>query len=230
MLEKQDTFLRRLRCRGAPAPGSSLPPPPPPPPPPPAEPRFPGILPGTAAAAGWRAPRLLRAFLLLLLGVPLTAAAAARGGCLCARGLLPWPARRLLLLLLASLLPSPCRAPSLRRIRAPAAEGRRKEARGWRSLHGAWRRLRGAQRRDGAAPPPAGLPRRAPTRPRGPRRFGAGLWVQAAREAPPDPGWKFQTRDEGEVPPERPGPRLPPGCPGLEVLVSCSAKGWREAL
>lgn len=35
MLEKQDTFLRRLRCRAAPAPGSS---------PPPAEPRFPGIL------------------------------------------------------------------------------------------------------------------------------------------------------------------------------------------
>lgn len=35
MLEKQDTFLRRLRCLAAPAPGSS---------PPPAEPRFPGIL------------------------------------------------------------------------------------------------------------------------------------------------------------------------------------------
>lgn len=115
---------------------------------------------------GMAAPRLLRAFLLLLLRVPLTAAA--RGCCLSARGLLPWPARHLLLLLPPSLLPSPCRAPSLRqpragRIREPAAErGGGKHGAGGGSAGGG-----AAPSRDPRGPFPCGrgpsAPRAAPT-------------------------------------------------------------------
>lgn len=113
--------------------------------------------PGTAA--GWR-PRGCSApsSSSSSLRVPLTAAA--RGCCLSARGLLPWPARRLLLLLLLppSLLPSPCRAPSLRQPRAGRIrEPRRREGRG--KARG-WRRLR--RRRGGPVP---GYARSVPLRP-----------------------------------------------------------------